>query len=118
MTRSRAGEIANAIAWAVLLALIGVAILIADVLGFVGLFILGLLTWAVCTHVELDDDTPTASTAVFRARLSPVRSPEHRAAAHAERQMRLSPLPFYRWCGIALTVIGVAGFVWQRWGAG
>jgi hypothetical protein len=118
MTRSRAAEIVNAIAWAAVLLLAVLAILIADVLGFVGLFILGLLTWAICTHLVLDDDTPTASAAVFRARLSPERSPEHRAAALADRQVRLSPLRFYRWCGIALTAVGAVGFVWQRWLAG
>jgi hypothetical protein len=116
--RSTAGEIANALAWAVLLVLVGVAILIADRLGFAGLFILGMLTWVICTQVELGDETPTASIAVFRARMAPERSPERRAAAQTERQVRLSPLPFYRWCGVALTGIGAVGFVWQHWVAG
>jgi hypothetical protein len=116
--RSTAGEIANALAWVVLFGLIGVAVVIANWLGFVGLFILGMLTWVICVQVELSDDTPTAGTAVFRARLSPERSPERRAAAQAERQVRLSPLRFYRWCGIALTAIGAGGFIWQRWVAG
>ena len=113
--RTTAGEIANAIAWAALFALVGVAILIANRLGFVGLFILGLFTWVICVHVELDDDTPTFGTAVFRARMAAELSPERRAAALADRQVRLSPVPFYRWCGIALTLIGAAGFAWQRW---
>ena len=116
--RSTVAEIANALAWAVLLVLVGVAILIADLLGFAGLFILGLLTWVICTQMELGDDTPTASTAVFRARMASERSPERRAAALAERQVRLSPLPFYRWCGIGLTAVGAVGFVWQRFAAG
>jgi hypothetical protein len=116
--RSTAGEIANALAWAVLLVLVGVAILIADWLGFAGLFILGMLTWVICVQVELGDDTQTTSIAVFRARMTPERSPERRAAAQAERQVRLSPLHFYRWCGIGLTVVGAAGFAWQRFAAG
>jgi len=116
--RTQAGDIANAIAWAVVLVLACVAIPVADLLGFVGVFILGLLAWVICTHAELDDDTPIASTAAFRARLSPERSPEHRAAALAGRRLRLSPLRFYRWCGIALTVIGAAGFAWKRRVAG
>jgi len=118
MTRGTAGEIANALAWAVLLVLVGVAILIADWLGFAGLFILGMLTWVICTQVELGDETPTASAAVFRARLSAERSPERRAAVQAERQVRLSPLRFYRWCGIALATIGASGFTLQYWMAG
>ena len=116
--RSTAGEIANALAWAALLGLAGVAILIADRLGFAGLFLLGMLTWVICVQMELSDDTPTASIAVFRARMAPERSPERRAAARAERQVRLSPLPFYRWCGVVLTGVGAVGFVWQRFAAG
>ena len=77
--RNTAGEIANALAWAVLLVLVGVAILIADWLGFAGLFILGMLTWVICTQVELGDDTPIASAAVFRAKMAQERSPERRA---------------------------------------
>jgi hypothetical protein len=68
--RTTAGEIANAIAWALVLVLTAVAILVADVLGFVGVFILGLFTWMICTHMELDDATPTFGTAVFRARMT------------------------------------------------
>jgi hypothetical protein len=113
--RTLGGEIANALAWAALLVLVGVAILIANWLGFAGLFILGMLTWVICTQVELGDDTPAASTAVFRARMATERSPERRAAVVAERQARLSPLQFYRWCGVALTAIGAGGFVCQRW---
>jgi hypothetical protein len=116
--RSTAGEIGNALAWAVLFALIGVAVLIANRLGFVGLLILGLFTWVICVHVELDDDTPTAGVAVFRARMAAERSPERRAAALADRRVRLSPVPFYRWCGIALTLIGAGGFAWQHWVGG
>jgi hypothetical protein len=116
--RTIAGEILNAIAWALVFVLVAVAIVVADALGFVGVFILGLFTWLICTHLELDDDTPTAGIAVFRARMSPERSPERRAAVQAERQVRLSPVPFYRWCGIALTVIGAVGFVAQQWMAG
>jgi hypothetical protein len=118
MMRSTIGEIANALAWAALLGLVCVAILIADRLGFAGLFILGMLTWVICVQMELSDDTPTASIAVFRARMAPERSPERRAAVQTERQVRLSPLPFYRWCGIGLAGVGAFGFVWQRFAAG
>lgn len=114
--RITAGEVANAIAWAVLVFLIAVAIVLADVLGFFALLIFGLFTWLICTHLELDDDTPTSSTEVYRARMAEARSPEQRAAVRADRQARLSPLRFYRWCGITLTVIGAGGWAWQQWG--
>jgi hypothetical protein len=113
--RVRAGEIANAIAWAFVLVLAAVAILIAYLLGFFGLVILGLFTWLICTHLELEDDTPVSSPAIYRARLQQARTPEQRAAATADRQTRLSPLRFYRLCGIALTVIGAGGWAWQYW---
>ena len=112
--RSRAAEFVNALAWALVLILAAFAILVAYLLGFVGLLILGLLTWLICTDLELGDATPAASVAVFRALMEPSRAPEQRAAEQAERRARLSPLPFYRWCGIALTIIGAAGFLWQR----
>jgi len=115
MRRGLAAEIGNAVAWAAVLVLAAVAILVAYLLGFFGLAMLGLFTWMICTHMQLDDDTPAASAAIFRARMRPVRSPEQSAAARAERQARISPLGFYRRCGIALTAIGVAGFLWQHW---
>lgn len=115
MRRGLAAEIINAVAWAAVLVLAAVAILVAYLLGFFGLVILGLFTWLICTHMQLDDETPTASVALFRARAQPTGSPEQRATARADRHARLSPVGFYRWCGIALTAIGASGFVWQRW---
>lgn len=113
--RSRAAQFVNALAWAVVLVLAAFAILVAYLLGFVGLLILGLLTWLICTDLDLGDATPASSVAVFRALMESSRAPEQRAAEQAERRARLSPLPFYRWCGIVLTVIGAAGFLWQHW---
>jgi fatty acid desaturase len=113
--RSRAAEFVNAVAWALILILAAFAILVAHLLGFVGLLILGLLTWLICTDLELRDATPACSIAVFRALMESSRAPEQSAAEQAERRARLSVLPFYRWCGIALTIIGATGFLWQRW---
>jgi hypothetical protein len=38
---------------------------------------------------------------------------EQQAAAREEKAQALAPLRFYRWCGIALIVAGLAGFGWQ-----
>lgn len=94
--------------------LICTAVVMADVLGFMGLLILGSATWLVCARAEMDQDTPTWGTEVFRARLDRTSSPEQRAAMLDERRAFTSPLRFYRWCGIFLTIVGLAGFVWQQ----
>ena len=86
--RSTAGDIANALAWAAVLGLAGVAIRIADWLGFAGLFSLGMLTGVIRTEVELDDDTPTSSIAVFRAHGAGPRPTSARARAHHETLSR------------------------------
>jgi hypothetical protein len=97
----------------VLLVLIAMAFVMVQVLGPAGLIVLGLITLFICTQYHLNDDVPVAGTEVFRARQANRFSPEQRAAMHEEKRVSLSPLRFYRWCGIALLVAGVAGFVWQ-----
>jgi len=114
--RFSAGDAANAAAWIVILALICGAVVMAAVLGFVGLLILGGMTWLVCVRAEMDQDTPTWGAEVFRARMGGQGSPEQRAAMLEERRAFVSPLRFYRRCGIVLAVIGAAGFIWQQWG--
>jgi hypothetical protein len=107
-------QIANAVAWAVLLGLVPVAFVMVEVLGPFGLVILGLVTLLVCTSLNLHDDTPTWGSAVFQARMTPRRSPEQHAAMLDEKRNRLQPLYFYRWCGVVLLVAGLSGFIWQR----
>ena len=89
----------------------------ATLLGFMGLLILGMITWLVCVLADLNQDTPTWGTEVFKARMGSHGSPEQRAAMLEERRAFVSPLRFYRWCGVFLAVIGFAGFVWQQWEA-
>lgn len=112
--RPSAGEIANAVAWIVLLGLAVLAVLIANRLGFAGLFLLGAGTWFVCTIADLDQDAPTYGVETFRRRLNTGGSAEQRAAAAAERQAAVGPLRFYRRCGMALAIVGAAGFTWQQ----
>src|SRR3954465_7211754 len=112
--RPSAPEAVNAVAWAVLAALIGVALHMIVVLGPFGLILLGLLTLFVCTSMELREDSPTWSVGAFKPRADRLESPEQRAAAADERALARAPLPFYRWCGVVLLAAGVAGFVWQQ----
>lgn len=105
---------ANAAAWAVIVGMACGAVLLVARLGPVGLILLGLFTLVVCTSVGLDQDTPTWGAQVFKARMTSRGSPEQRAAAHEERRASLSPLRFYRWCGIILVAVGAAGFAWQQ----
>ena len=81
-----------------------------------GLLLLGSATWLVCVAAELDQDAPTWGAEVFKARMNERRSPEQQAAMLEERQAFVSPLRFYRRCGMFLAAIGGAGFIWQQWG--
>ena len=103
-------------AWGVIILLIGAALLMVNRVGFMGLLLLGSATWLVCIMAELDQDAPTWGTAVFKARMDARRSPEQQAAMLEERRAFMSPLRFYRRCGMVLVAIGGAGFIWQQWG--
>ncbi len=115
--RFSAGTVASALAWGVIVLLIGAAVLMTNRLGFMGLLLLGSATWLVCIMAELDQDAPTWGTEVFKARLDARRSPEQHAAMLEERQAFVSPLRFYRRCGMILAAVGSVGFVWQQWGS-
>lgn len=107
--------LANATAWLAIAALIGVAAVVADRFGFLGLLLLGALTWLVCIRAALDNEVPTGGIEVLTAALARPRSPEDRASLEAERGATLSPFRFYGRCGAFLAVVGAAGFAWQVW---
>jgi hypothetical protein len=112
--RFHAADIANFVAWLVLLFLIAIAFVVVIILGPFGLVLLGLAVLFVCTAVSLDDANPTWSVEVFRARQLDSTSPEQKAAHAEDRKRLLGSLRFYRLCGLTLLIVGVAGFVWQR----
>jgi hypothetical protein len=112
--RFSASTVLNAAAWAVLLGLIAVAFVLVEIWGPFGLILLGLPTVFICTASHLYQDVPTVSVEVFKARMARGGSPEQRAAMFDERQALLSPLRFYRWCGVVLIIAGLAGFIWQQ----
>jgi hypothetical protein len=112
--RVSAGTIANALAWAVLIGLVPVVIVMVMILGPFGLVILGLITLFICTSLALNDEVPIRNAEIFRTRFDRAASPESRAALHEEKRIRLAPLRFYRWCGVGLIAAGLAGFAWQQ----
>ncbi len=91
----------NLVAWGVLLGVAGLALLFVDRLGFAGLAVVGLLTLVVCTRMTLDADVPTWGEHVFRERLAP-----------GARRGVMPDLRLFKWGGVLLTVVGVAGFFW------
>ena len=109
--RFSAGTVANAAAWAFLVA---VAFVTVNLLGPAGLVILGLFVLFICTAVNFYEDAPTRGIEVFKARIASHGSPEQRAAVFDEKRASLSPIRVYRWCGVVLVVAGATGFIWQQ----
>jgi hypothetical protein len=105
--------VANALAWAVMIALLAVAFVLVLAIGPFGLILLGLLTMFVCSSFTLRDDVPTWGTEVFKARMNDDSSPEQRAARREEKRADLSSARFYSQCGIVLIVAGAMGVAWQ-----
>ena len=100
-----------------------VASLIAFVLvasfSFFGIGLIGLLIWAVCTRIELEKDAAVGSGwspgligSQYEARQR--MSPEQRAAEREEQTVTLQSVRFFRHLGIALTLIGGAGFAYYQ----
>jgi hypothetical protein len=77
------------------------------------------MTALVCVRAETDQDIPTWGVEVFKARMNGDSAiPEQRAAMLNERRAFVSPLRFYRWCGLFLMAVGTAIFMWQQWNTG
>ena len=118
--RISAAALANGLAWGVFALIFAAAVVMADVLGFLGLLIIGAITWLVCARAAQDDNPGWRNWQAFQ-RIAPDEagpaSREQRAARWAEWQVGLDPIRFFGRCGMALTLIGAAGFAWQYWAA-
>jgi hypothetical protein len=108
-------RLAQLLAWAALAGLAALAILVAWLLGFPGVMILGLLLLLVCTRAELSDQVPVWSLAVFHARQQPPASLEARADRAAARRNNRAELRFFKGCCVLLIVAGLLGTAWQFW---
>jgi hypothetical protein len=89
----------------VLVVLVGMASIGFAFLGAFGVILCGLFVIFICTSGELREHSPTSAV---------VGSPEQRADIAEERVRSVAPLKFYRWCGIVMLVIGIAGFVREQ----
>jgi len=109
------GSILNGLAWVGILLLIALAFVLVQRLGFPGVLILGLVTTLVCLRAEMSEDVPTWGRAPFEARLTNRGSVEERTAMAEARSRAVSPLRYYRACGLLLIAAGLAGTVLQLW---
>jgi hypothetical protein len=100
----------NGLAWAGILALVGLALAVVRLLGFPGVLILGLLTTLVCVSADLSRDVPTWSRDMFASR-GERRTLEEREAGKQEA----ASLGYYRGCGFVLIAAGLVGTVWELW---
>ena len=118
--RSTAATMATALAWAGLIILLAIAFALVDRFGFAGLLILGLATSLVGVGAELHEETPSGHLEALRGQRSAREreTVEEQASRRHAHQAFLTPLRFYRWCGVALTGLGLAGTLWQLSGAG
>jgi hypothetical protein len=112
--RVSAGAIVNALAGVGIAFLIGAAMRIAVRFGFAGLILLGTIATFICVSLELNQDVPTWGVELFKSRMGEA-TPAQRAAMREEKQALVSILRFYKWCGVFLVIVGVAGFVWEQW---
>ena len=115
-------DVGNLLGWASIFAAAGIAGIVAYLLGFVGLILLGMATAMVCSRAEADEHNPSIWA---RADLNPQSradqvygprrpSPEDSIADRLARSVRIAPLRFYFWCGIVIAAAGVFGFLWQQ----
>jgi len=98
-----------------------VASLIAFVLvtsfGFFAIGLIGLLVWFVCVRIELENDAAVSSgwtpeLIVHQHRAREHMSVEERAGWRHEQSLGLRSVRFFRHFGMALTLIGAAGFLY------
>lgn len=102
-----------ALGWAVAA---GLALWLVSRLGFLGLALIGVLIWFVCTRLELEKQgavghelTPDLFAMQMRARQEMSRS--ERASLRAEETLLSQVARVVRHAGIALTAIGLGGFL-------
>jgi hypothetical protein len=97
-------SILDGLGWVVILLLVAACLGLVRVLGFPGVLILGLLCSLVCVRAELSDEVPSWGRHLFAARMA-------RDARRARPDE--SPFRFGLRCGLALTLAGLAGSLWQ-----
>lgn len=84
--------------------------------GFIGIGVVGLLMWFICTIVDLELDgavgggmSPNFLAHQVKAKLDVSRA--ERAARFGEKLLEAQSVRLFKYLGAALAVIGMAGFV-------
>jgi hypothetical protein len=105
-----------ALGWAVAA---GLSLWLVSRLGFFGLALIGVLIWFVCTRLELEKEgavghelTPDLFAMQMRARQAMSRS--ERASLRAEETLLSQVVRVVRHAGVALTAIGLGGFLFLQ----
>ncbi|MEI6200564.1 MAG: hypothetical protein WCP68_01280 [Enhydrobacter sp.] len=96
-----------------------IAFILVATFTFLGIGLIGLLLWFMCTRMELEKDaavgsgwTPELMASQYEARQK--MSPEQRAADREEQTLAMHSMRFFKNLGIALTLIGAAGFLYYQ----
>ena len=84
--------------------------------GFLGIGVVGLLMWFICTIVDLELDGPVGSgmspgflAHQVKAKVEVSRAEQ--AARFGEKLLEARSVRLFKWLGAALALIGMAGFV-------
>jgi hypothetical protein len=85
--------------------------------SFAGIGVMGLMLWFVCVRMELEKDAAigTGRTPELVAMQHEARqrmSEDERMSARHEQSLGLQSMRFFKHLGMALTLIGAAGFLW------
>ena len=93
-----------------------VAVMTVAYAGFLGIGVMGLLMWFICTIVDLEMDgavgsgmSPDFLAQQLRAKADSSR--DARAVRFGEKLLATQSARFLKYLGAALTLIGMAGFV-------
>lgn len=93
------------------------AFVLVSTLSFFGIGFIGLLLWFICTRIELEKDgavgsgwTPGLIASQYEARQK--MSETERAGYREEQTLAMQSVRFFKNLGIALALIGAAGFAY------
>lgn len=99
--------------WLIVSIVVGMTVAYA---GFIGIGVVGLLMWFICTIVDLELDgavgsgmSPNFLAHQVKAKLEVSRA--ERAACFGEKLLEAQSVRLFKYLGAALAVIGMAGFV-------
>jgi hypothetical protein len=83
--------------------------------SFAGIGVIGLMIWYVCTRLDQEQDGPASvgspDSFARQVRSRAEMSRAERAALRAEKRVAGQSIRFFRHLGIALTAIGLGGFL-------